>query len=84
MDDSLGVDIFQSLNDAGHNEPSLFFIEYFVRKMIAKVSSLAVLHDHIQIFSVLERSLHVYYEPIQRLAASLYLRMMKLLQNRPL
>ena len=60
MYDFVSVEILERENYVGNKEFGLFLTEkWSISQMVAKISSVEVVHDEIEVFSVLERVGHV-------------------------
>jgi len=61
MDDLVLVDVLQTDQNVGHKELGFFFVEVpFIAQVVAQISAVEVVHDEIQVLSVLESVGHVH------------------------
>lgn len=67
VDNSLLVHIFKGLQKTCDDEPGLLLVEDLEGQMVSEVPARAKVHQHVQVLSVLESSLHVNNESIVEL-----------------
>ena len=63
MEDALAMNVFQRHYDATDEELGLLLSEFpMSRNVVAEVTPSQQVHHEVQVFSILERVLHVHYE----------------------